>query len=69
MERTIGTGAVTGSPKPPKVAVLVAQQMVDEIVRNGLEPGEMLPRERDMIGQYTSLMRVCERVIAKAEGK
>ena len=52
MERTIGTGLSTATPKPPKAAVLVAQQIVDEIVGNGLEPGDMLPREREMISQY-----------------
>jgi GntR family transcriptional repressor for pyruvate dehydrogenase complex len=51
MQRAIGTNANTGS-KPPKAAVLVAQQVVDEIVRHGLEPGEMLPQEREMIAQY-----------------
>jgi GntR family transcriptional regulator, transcriptional repressor for pyruvate dehydrogenase complex len=52
MERAIGTGVASGSPKPPKAAVLVAQQVVDEIVRNGLEPGDMLEREKEMIAQY-----------------
>jgi GntR family transcriptional regulator, transcriptional repressor for pyruvate dehydrogenase complex len=42
----------SGRPKPPKAAVLVAQQVVDEIVQNGLEPGDMLPREKEMISQY-----------------
>jgi GntR family transcriptional regulator, transcriptional repressor for pyruvate dehydrogenase complex len=52
MERAIGNSVGTNTPKPPKAAVLVAQQIVDEIVGNGLEPGEMLSREREMIGQY-----------------
>jgi GntR family transcriptional repressor for pyruvate dehydrogenase complex len=52
MERAIGTGVAVGSPKPPKAAVLVAQQVVDEIVQNGLGPGTMLPREKEMIAQY-----------------
>ena len=42
----------SGRPKPPKAAVLVAQQVVDEIVSNGLEPGDMLPREKEMIAEY-----------------
>jgi GntR family transcriptional regulator, transcriptional repressor for pyruvate dehydrogenase complex len=52
MERAIPTGISTGTPKPPKAAVLVAQQVVDEIVSNGLAPGVMLPREKEMIAQY-----------------
>lgn len=52
MERSIGIGVAPGRPKPPKAAVLVAQQVVDEIVHNGLEPGDMLPREKEMIAQY-----------------
>jgi DNA-binding FadR family transcriptional regulator len=52
MERAIGKSVATATPKPPKAAVLVAQQVVDEIVRNGLEPGDMLEREKEMIAQY-----------------
>jgi GntR family transcriptional regulator, transcriptional repressor for pyruvate dehydrogenase complex len=52
MERAIGKGVASGRSKPPKAAVLVAQQVVDEIVRNGLEPGDMLEREKEMIAQY-----------------
>lgn len=52
MERTIGTHTIDGASRPPKAAVLVAQQVVDEIVRRDLEPGDMLPREREMIAQY-----------------
>ena len=33
-------------------AAFVAQEVVDGIVRNGLEPGDMLPREKEMIAQY-----------------
>jgi GntR family transcriptional regulator, transcriptional repressor for pyruvate dehydrogenase complex len=43
---------VNDRSKPPKAAVLVAQQVVDEIIDRRLEPGEMLAQERDMIAQY-----------------
>src|ERR1700749_5105532 len=43
---------VNARSKPPKAAVLVAQQVVDEIIDRRLEPGEMLAQERDMIAQY-----------------
>jgi DNA-binding FadR family transcriptional regulator len=43
--------SVTGS-RPPKAAMLVAQRIVRDIVRGGMQPGDLLPAERIMLEDY-----------------
>ena len=38
--------------RPPKAAMLVAQRIVRDVVRGGLRPGDPLPPERTMLGNY-----------------
>lgn len=38
--------------RPPKAAFLVAQQIVHEVVKDKLQPGEILPVERVMLQRY-----------------
>lgn len=38
--------------RPTKTAVIVAQRIVGDIVRDGAEPGTSLPPERDMMEKY-----------------
>jgi GntR family transcriptional regulator, transcriptional repressor for pyruvate dehydrogenase complex len=42
---------MTGS-RPPKAALLVAQRVVRDVVRQGLQPGDLLPPERVMLETY-----------------
>jgi len=42
---------MTGS-RPPKAALLVAQRIVRDVVRNGVRPGDLLPPERVMLETY-----------------
>jgi DNA-binding FadR family transcriptional regulator len=50
--RNRGDLAKTPRVKPQKTAMLVAQRIVAEIADNGLEPGAMLPPEREMQVKY-----------------
>jgi GntR family transcriptional repressor for pyruvate dehydrogenase complex len=43
--------SMTGS-RPPKAALLVAQRIVRDVVRNGVRPGDLLPPERVMLETY-----------------
>ena len=38
--------------RPPKAAMLVAQRIVRDVVRGGLQPGDLLPPERTMLEKY-----------------
>jgi GntR family transcriptional regulator, transcriptional repressor for pyruvate dehydrogenase complex len=40
------------SSRPPKAAMLVAQRIVRDIVRGGMQPGDLLPPERTMLQTY-----------------
>jgi GntR family transcriptional regulator, transcriptional repressor for pyruvate dehydrogenase complex len=40
------------SSRPPKAALLVAQRVVRDVVRNGTRPGDLLPPERVMLETY-----------------
>ncbi len=40
------------SNRPPKAAMLVAQRIIRDIVRGGMQPGELLPPERTMLENY-----------------
>jgi GntR family transcriptional regulator, transcriptional repressor for pyruvate dehydrogenase complex len=42
---------MTGS-RPPKAALLVAQRIVRDVVRGGMQPGDLLPPERAMLETY-----------------
>lgn len=42
----------TRQPRRQKVALTIAQQIVEEIARNLYEPGTKLPPEREMLEQY-----------------
>lgn len=44
--------SATSNHRPPKTATLLAQRIVGEITENGLEPGLMLPSEREMLEEY-----------------
>jgi GntR family transcriptional regulator, transcriptional repressor for pyruvate dehydrogenase complex len=53
LDRTLDSrGSTMMSSRPPKAAVLVAQRIVRDIVRGGMEPGDLLPRERVMLETY-----------------
>lgn len=43
---------MTGTARPQKAAMLVAQRIVGDVVRLGLGPGDLLPPERTMIDTY-----------------
>jgi DNA-binding FadR family transcriptional regulator len=50
--RVDGRGSpITGS-RPPKAALLVAQRVMRDVVRDGMEPGDLLPPERVMLETY-----------------
>jgi GntR family transcriptional repressor for pyruvate dehydrogenase complex len=38
--------------RPPKAALLVAQRVIRDVVRNGTQPGDLLPPERVMLETY-----------------
>jgi GntR family transcriptional regulator, transcriptional repressor for pyruvate dehydrogenase complex len=38
--------------RPPKAALLVAQRVIRDVVRNGTKPGDLLPPERVMLETY-----------------
>jgi GntR family transcriptional regulator, transcriptional repressor for pyruvate dehydrogenase complex len=38
--------------RPPKAALLVAQRVIRDVVRNGAQPGDLLPPERVMLETY-----------------
>lgn len=38
--------------RPPKAAMLVAQRIVRDVLRGGMEPGDLLPPERTMLETY-----------------
>src|ERR1700683_422035 len=42
---------MTGS-RPPKAALLVAQRVIRDVVREGMRPGDLLPPERVMLETY-----------------
>ena len=42
---------MTGS-RPPKAALLVAQRVMRDVVRTGMQPGDLLPPERVMLETY-----------------
>jgi GntR family transcriptional repressor for pyruvate dehydrogenase complex len=43
---------VTSSARPQKVAMLVAQRIIRDVGRRGLQPGDLLPPERTMLEEY-----------------
>ncbi|SOD70913.1 DNA-binding FadR family transcriptional regulator [Jatrophihabitans sp. GAS493] len=40
------------SDRPPKAAMLIAQRIVQDVVRSGMRPGDLLPPERAMLAEY-----------------
>lgn len=40
------------SHRPQKTALLLAQRIVSDITEHGLQPGQMLASEKEMLGQY-----------------
>src|SRR2546423_1572464 len=47
MVHQVGNGG-----RPPKAAMLIAQRIVRDLVRAGLQPGDLLPPERAMLETY-----------------
>jgi GntR family transcriptional regulator, transcriptional repressor for pyruvate dehydrogenase complex len=43
---------VVNGSRPPKAAMLVAQRIVRDVMRGGLNPGDLLPPERVMLETY-----------------
>ena len=40
------------STRPPKAAMIIAQRIVRDVSREGLQPGDLLPPERSMLDKY-----------------
>lgn len=49
---TTGRRMALNGTRPPKTALLLAQRIVGEIVDRGLEPGDPLLPEREMLNEY-----------------
>ncbi len=49
--RQIERGSMNGL-RPAKIAMLMAQRIVQDALRSGLKPGDMLPAERLMLDRY-----------------
>jgi len=45
-------GSTMAGSRPPKAALLVAQRVMRDVVRKGMQPGDLLPPERVMLETY-----------------
>ena len=50
--RVAGRGSAMTGSRPPKAALLVAQRVIRDVMREGMRPGDLLPPERVMLETY-----------------